>query len=197
MIDKSGDFRILIDRLQTGDVSAAEELVERYGPHICRAIRRRFRTRKLKILYSTEDCMQSVWGSVFANMERIAEIESPDHLMRYLSRIAFNKLVDQNRHYHAQRNDVDRECAIPGSQTADRFGLVDPGPSPSHKVAVDDEWEQRTKGLSSEKKTILELKAQGHTSDEIAERTSYSGRGIRRMLSQLGELFVRDASRTS
>ena len=47
MIDSHVHFQKLLDRLQTGDVTAAEELVEHYGPHICRAIRRRCRTRKL------------------------------------------------------------------------------------------------------------------------------------------------------
>ena len=89
MIDKQDHFRELLDRLQDGDVTAAEELVDRYGPHICRAIRRRFRSRKMRILYSTEDCLQSV----FAQMDRIAKLESPEHLMRYLTRVACNKLV--------------------------------------------------------------------------------------------------------
>ncbi|MBC8290489.1 MAG: sigma-70 family RNA polymerase sigma factor [Planctomycetes bacterium] len=191
MIDKQAHFKELLERLRAGDVSAADELVERYGPHICRAIRRRFRSRKLRILYSTEDCLQSVWQSVFGQMDRIAELESPEHLMRYLTRVACNKLVDQNRHLHAQRNDVDREFSLANSHTADQHKLVDPGPSPSAQAAVQDEWDQKTQGLSSEKRTILEMSARGHTSEEIAEQTSYSGRGIRRVLSQLGELFVR------
>lgn len=191
MIDKQAHFRELLDRLREGDVTAADELVKRYGPHICRAIRRRVRSRKLRVLYSTEDCLQSVWQSVFAQMDRIVELESPEHLMRYLTRVACNKLVDQNRHLHAQRNNIDRECSLADSQVADKYRLVDPGPSPSARAAIQDEWEQKTRGLSTEKKAILELSAQGHTSEEIAKRTSYSGRGIRRLLHQLGELFTR------
>ena len=190
MIDKQAYFQDLLDRLQDGDVTAAEELVDQYGPHICRAIRRRFRSRKMRILYSTEDCLQSVWQSVFAQMERISQLESPEHLMRYLTRIACNKLIDQDRHLRAQRNDIDRECALANSQTADRHRLVDPGPSPSAQVAVQDEWDQKTQGLSSDKRTILELRISGHTSEEIAEQTSRSGRAVRRMLSQLGEIFT-------
>jgi DNA-directed RNA polymerase specialized sigma24 family protein len=187
----SEDFKNLLQRLGEGDATAAEELVGRFGPHIVRSIRRRFRHRKLRILYSTEDCMQSVWGSVFCNMDKLAQMESPEHLMHYLAKVACNKIVDQDRHLRAQRNDVDRECALPGSQTADRFGLESPGPTPSAQVAAKDEWEHKTKGLSSEKRTILELRAMGHTSEEIAEQTKYSGRGIRRILDQLGGLFTR------
>lgn len=181
MVHRSEDFKNLLQRLSDGDITAAEELVDRYGPHIVRAIRRRFRHRKLKISYSTEDCLQSVWGSVFCNMDRLVRMESPNHLMHYLARVAMNKLVDQDRHLRAQRNDVERECSLPGSQTADRFGLQSPGPTPSAQVAAKDEWEQKTKGLSSEKRTILELRAMGHTSEEITEQTEYSGRGIRRI----------------
>lgn len=188
---RSDDFKNLLHRLQEGDRAAAEELVLRYGPHIVGSIQRRFRRQKLRVLYSADDCMQSVWGSVFCNLDKIAQMESPEHLMHYLAKVASNKLVDQDRHLRAQRNDVERECALPGSQTADRFGLASPGPTPSAQVAAKDEWEQKTKGLSIEQRTILELRAMGHTSEEIAEKTEYSGRGIRRILDQLSGLFFR------
>jgi hypothetical protein len=33
-----------------------------YDTHVARAIHRRFRTRKMRIPYGTDDCIQSVWG---------------------------------------------------------------------------------------------------------------------------------------
>jgi DNA-directed RNA polymerase specialized sigma24 family protein len=191
MIDKREDFQLLLDRLKSGDVQAAEELVKKYGPHVVRAIQRRARSNKMRILYSTEDCMQSVWGSIFGDREKMAKIQSPEHMVRYLARVAYNKLIDQDRHQRAQRNDIYRECPLPGEDTQDRFGLVDGDPSPSHKALVEDEWEHQTRGLSSAKKTILDLHRKGHTSEEIAVHTEYSGRGIRRIIHQFTEMFRR------
>jgi DNA-binding NarL/FixJ family response regulator len=60
-------------------------------------------------------------------------------------------------------------------------------------VEIDDEWDVRTKGLSTEKRTILDLHRQGHTSDEIAEKTDRSGRGIRRVIQQFRDMFKRNS----
>lgn len=191
MIDSHVHFQKLLDRLQTGDVTAAEELVEHYGPHICRAIRRRCRTRKLQILYSTEDCLQSVWQAVFVQMDRLAHCTSPEHLLRYLTRIASNKLIDRNRNLCSQRNDIGRERPLFDSGFDECHRLADPGSSPSVQVAARDEWEQKTQGLSTERRDILQLKASGLSTQEIAEKRGCSGRTIRRVLRELKDLFSR------
>jgi hypothetical protein len=65
--------------------------------------------------------------------------------------------------------------------------------TPSQAVAIEDEWEVRTKGLSTERRTIIELHRQGHTSDEIAKQTDRSGRGIRRVIQQFRDMFRRNS----
>lgn len=194
MIDGLDDFKLLMKRLGDGDVAAAEEVVDQYGEHVTRAIRRRFRTRKMRVLYETEDCMQSVWGSVFSDVERVASIQTPEHLMRYLARVAGNKLIDRDRKFRAQCNDIYRECDLPESESPGENSLIAGSLTPSQIAAFDDEWEVRTKELSTEKRTILELHRQGHTSDEIAEQTDRSGRGIRRVIQQCRDIFKRNST---
>lgn len=192
MIDGIDDFKTLMRQLGEGDVTAAEQVVDRYGIHITRAIRRRFRTRKMRVLYGTEDCMQSVWGSIFADVNRVARIETPEHLMQYLARVAGNKLIDRERKLRAMRNDIYRECDLPEPNAPGESALATGDLTPSQAVAIDDEWEVRTKGLSTEKRTIIELHRQGHTSDEIAKQTDRSGRGIRRVIQQFRDMFRRN-----
>lgn len=189
MIDGMDDFKSLMRRLGEGDVAAAEQVVDRYGAHVTRAIRRRFRSRKMRVLYGTEDCMQSVWGSIFSDVDRVAKIETPEHLMQYLAKVAGNKLIDRDRQLRAQRNDIYRECELPEPGEPGQSALADADLTPSQAVAIDDEWDVRTKGLSTEQKTILDLHRQGHTSDEIAEKTDRSGRGIRRIIQKFREMF--------
>ncbi|NQV25148.1 MAG: sigma-70 family RNA polymerase sigma factor [Rhodopirellula sp.] len=188
-MDRLDDFKSLMRRLGDGDVTAAEQVVDRYGEHVTRAIRRRFRTHKMRVLYETEDCLQSVWGSIFSDVERVAKIETPEHLMQYLAKVAANKLIDRDRNLRAQCNDVYRECALPDTGESGRNQLVTGDLTPSQAVAIDDEWEVRTKGLSTENRTILEMHRQGHTSDEIAEQTARSGRGIRRIIQKFRDMF--------
>ncbi len=186
------DFKSLMRRLGEGDATAAEQVVDQYGAHVTRAIRRRFRTRKMRVLYGTEDCMQSVWGSIFSDIDRVAKIDTPEHLMLYLAKVAGNKLIDRDRQQRALCNDIYRECDLPESKANGQGGLTSGDLTPSQAVAIDDEWNVRTKGLSTEKRTILELHRQGHTSDEIAAKTGRSSRGIRRVIQQLREMFGND-----
>jgi len=195
MVDATDDFKSLMRRLGEGDASAAELVVDRYGAHVTRAIRRRFRTRKMRVLYGTEDCMQSVWGSIFSDVDRVAKIETPEHLMQYLAKVAGNKLIDRDRKLRAQCNDVYRECDLPDAEGPGQSALATGDLTPSQAVAIDDEWDVRTKGLSTEKRTILELHRQGHTSDEIAEKTDRSGRGIRRVIQQFRDMLKRNSDR--
>lgn len=195
MVDGMDDFKSLMRRLGEGDASAAELVVDRYGAHVTRAIRRRFRTRKMRILYGTEDCMQSVWGSIFSDVDRVAKIETPEHLMQYLARVAGNKLIDRDRKLRAQCNDVYRECDLPEADGPEQSALATGDLTPSQAIAIDDEWDVRTKGLSTEKRTIMDLHRQGHTSDEIAEKTDRSARGIRRVIQQCRDIFRRDSDR--
>lgn len=180
-----------MQRLGTGDRTAATQVVERYGEHITRAIRRRFRTRKMRVLYATEDCMQSVWGSIFADLERIAKIESPEHLMKHLVTVASNKLIDRDRKMRARRNDVYRECDLAEADSSDEKAMTSGDLSPSQLVAIDDEWEVQSQGMTPEQRTILDLHRKGHTSEEIARKTDFSGRGIRRIIQQFRETITR------
>lgn len=193
MTDDIDDFKSLMRRLGEGDVTAAEQVVDRYGMHVTRSIRRRFRTRKMRVLYGTEDCMQSVWGSIFSDVDRVARIETPEHLMQYLAKVAGNKLIDRDRKLRAQRNNVYRECDLPEPESPGQSALATGDLTPSQAVAIDDEWEFRTKGLSTEKRAILELHREGHTSDEIAEQTDRSGRSVRRVIQKLKDMFRRNS----
>lgn len=193
MVDRQDDFKALMQRLGAGDRTAAAQVVERYGEHITRAIRRRFRTRKMRVLYATEDCMQSVWGSIFSDLDRLAKIESSEHLMKHLVTVAGNKLIDRDRKLRARCNDVYRECDLPDVDSPDQSALTASDLTPSQVVAIDDEWEVRTRGLSPEQRTVLELHRQGHTSEEIAAKTEFSGRGVRRIIQQFREMFTRNS----
>lgn len=193
MIDGMDDFKSLMQRLGAGDESAAEQVVNRYGDHLAHAIKRRLRSQKMRVRYGTEDCLQSVWKSMFSNIDKLAKIKTPEHLMNYLAKMASNKLIDRDRQLKAQRNDISRECGLPEPGSAGHNALAAQEPTPSQVVAIDDEWEVRTKDLPEDVKEILELRRRGYTSKEIAEKTNRSTRGVRQIIQQFRELFEKDS----
>ena len=191
MADRTQRFHNLLTRLKAGDQDAATQVVEEYGPHIYRAIRRRFRSKKLQILYNSDDCMQSVWGWFFANAADFDKCDTPRHLINYLARTAANKLIDQQRSLNAGRNDINREAPLANSKCLDQFGLVDPGPTPSHRVSLQDQYDHCTRGLSPEKRTIVAMYAEGHSPEEIPVKLNLavSPRSVRRLLDDLISKF--------
>jgi len=186
LIHDSSEFRQLMERLRQGDPSAAETVVSRYGQHIAHAVRRRIRSRHILALYDTDDCVQSVWAAVFDNVDRLARLESPQDLIRFLSHLACCRLVDCHRRLYADRQDVSRNVPLPGSESADRMSLADHDPTPSQAAEFRDEWDHTLNQLPSERKRILEMYRDGHTSSEIADVTGRTGRGIRYILQRIG-----------
>ncbi|MBI1311053.1 sigma-70 family RNA polymerase sigma factor [bacterium] len=189
MQSRLADFDTLILRLTNGDKDAPRELVERFGPHIIRAIRRRFRTQKMRTLYETEDCLQSVWASIFSDLERLRELESPQQLVNYLATVAANKLVDNNRRHSSQKNNVGLETSV--ESEADAFEMEAADPSPSQMAAARDEWDHQTKKLTNREKTVLSLHLAGHSSGEIAQQMDVTSRGIRQMIAHVSDVLLR------
>ncbi len=196
---ESSDFDVLMKRLLAGDEDAPQELVDRYGPHIIRSIRRRFRTQRMRTLYATEDCMQSVWASIFSDLVRLKKLESPQQLVNYLATVASNKLVDNNRRHSSQKNNVGLEKSV--DQQSESFGVEADDPSPSQMAAARDEWEHQTAKLSQREKTVLSMHLEGHSSNEIAETIHVTGRGVRHIIGNVSALLSgkkqRPADRTN
>lgn len=186
-------FDQLMNRLMNGDPSAPEELVEHFGPQIVRSIRRRFRIQKIRTLYATEDCLQSVWASIFANLNRLTELKSPQQLVNYLATVASNKLVDNNRRHSSQKNNVGLERPL--EQGDGMLAVPASDPSPSQTAAACDEWEHQTSRLTDREKTVLSLHLEGHSSSEIARRVNVTGRGVRHIIGQVSSLLMKRTAR--
>ncbi len=185
----SFDFDVLMRRLIAGDKDAAQELVDRYGPHIVRSIRRRFRSQRMRTLYGTEDCMQSVWASIFCDLERLRKLESPQQLINYLAGVASHKLVDNNRRHSSQKNNVGLEISV--EQKSEAFSIEAQDSSPSQMAAARDEWEHQTRKLSRREQTVLSLHLEGHSSNEIARKMDVTGRGVRHIIGNISTLLGR------
>src|SRR5436305_12736501 len=99
-------FRDLIARVRGGDERAATDLVRRYEPAIRRAVRFRLTDPRLRRTCDSMDVCQSVLLSFFVRAASGQyDLESPEQLLRLLTTMARNKLLNQARQQHAARRD--------------------------------------------------------------------------------------------
>src|SRR5947199_166235 len=87
-------FQELSQRVRSGDLAAAKELVNRYESKIRRVVRVKLDTR-LQRPFDSMDICQSVRASFFvrAAMGQY-ELQTPEQVMKFLSTIARNKLIN-------------------------------------------------------------------------------------------------------
>src|SRR5271155_5717236 len=99
-------FRDLIGRVRQGDEQAAAELVRKYEPAIRRAVRFRLTDTRLRRTCDSMDVCQSVLLSFFVRAASGQyDLDSPEQLLRLLTTMARNKLLNQARQQQAARRD--------------------------------------------------------------------------------------------
>src|SRR6476620_1110799 len=90
----------MIERLNAGDLSAAERAFVAYEPFLRMAVRRRL-NRSLRTKLDSTDVVQSVWVDILARFRdsdwRFTDVTQ---LRAFLVRIAYNRLIDRRRKYH-------------------------------------------------------------------------------------------------
>src|SRR3954452_14094094 len=123
-------FQQLIGRVRRGDQQAAALLVQRYEPAIRRAVRFRLTDPRLRRTCDSLDVCQSVLLSFFV---RVASgqyaLETPDQLLRLLTTMARNKLLNKARQQHAAR----RDNRLVTDDVADH-DVAEPAPGPPQQA---------------------------------------------------------------
>ncbi len=179
--DQLADF---LKRIQDGDEGAARELLQRYEAEVRLVVRRRL-PRLLRSRFDSLDFLQSVWGSFFRRMrEAPAEFEDSRHLVAFLARAAKNKVIDEYRRAASQKNDMRREEPLWGDGRQPRE-VASPVDSPIEVAQAHEVFDRLNALLPRERKTILELKAQGLSSKDIGDRLGISERTVQRVIEEL------------
>jgi RNA polymerase sigma factor (sigma-70 family) len=188
----TNDFAALLQRVRTGCPDAKKELFERYGEAVRRVVRR-WLQQPMRRQYDSVDFEQSVWASFFLGATDRYSFPTADDLVAFLSRVAYNKVMDATRERLNQKHDLRRECSLdeptsPGSPDPLVNNLPGPTHTPSHYVVADERWRKLTKNLPPGHVRILELLQAGYTQAEIAQRLGCDPKTIRRLLDKLSEI---------
>jgi RNA polymerase sigma-70 factor (ECF subfamily) len=173
------DFGQLIQEVRDGSEEAARQLVEQYGPHILRVVRRRL-NRDLRAKFDSVDFVQAVWASFFADRPGLQRFRGPEDVANFLAAMASNKVIDETRRrLHTRKRDVSREEVLPESV------LVAPQPTPSEVVSVQEQWDQLLVGQPAHYQKILRLRREGVNCKDIAAQLHLNEKTVRRVVQKL------------
>ena len=181
------EFRVLLEKAQAGSQDAMCELIERYAPHIVRAVRRKL-SKAIRPKFDSFDFVQGVWASFFAASRGFAKFDRPEELMGYLVTLAHNQVVDEiRRRMMTEKYDVNRERSLDDSDLHVARSLAALEPSPSEVAVADELWARLLKGQPEHYRRILELRRAGNTQQQIADELGLNEKTVRRAIQRIFE----------
>ena len=182
----------LVALAKKGDPSALNQLCSVYGERVRRMIRLRL-DQKLRSKFDSVDIVQDALLQALGGLKDFTYRNEGDFL-RWLSKIAENKLYDTLVKFHTEKRDVCREISFINREgrSADEGSIGAAGPicttTPSiiasRKEALD-KLEQALDELKPEYKQIIVLKKiEGLSHAEIAERLCKNTGAVRMLLAR-------------
>lgn len=179
----------LVALAKEGDEPAIDQLCRIYGERVRRIVRIRLNT-KLRPKLDSVDVVQDALVLALGGLKDFTYRNEGDFL-RWLSKIAENKLRDIHKGFLANKRDIHKEISLKykGSSTDDSFhGAAEPfgNTTPSvimRKKEALDRLEQALDTLKPEYREVIVLKKiEGLSHSEIAERLNKSTNAVPMLL---------------
>ena len=163
------DLAQILEAAHRGDQSAWEALFRECYPKVRRVVRRKL-NRSMRSLYDSTDFASDVMKSLAANVGHL-DFPSIDSLMAFLAQVAEQKVIDEYRRRHTLKRDMTRERPLcpsgagcrPGPALLRRSDRQPGGPGQRGPRAL-------LSARNETERTIIELKQQGYSNADIAER---------------------------
>lgn len=175
----------LLEQWRAGDQRAAQVLFDRYSNRLMGLARRRI-SQRLASRVDPEDVVQSVFRTFFARAkEGQFHFEEQDDLSKLLVRITVHKTLRQVEFHKAAKRNPDLEAGQ-GEHVHERMrDLLAREPSPEAIVVFCDQLEHFMAQVGPEDRKILEMRLQGFSNEEIAEKLGVYDRKIRRVIERI------------
>jgi DNA-directed RNA polymerase specialized sigma24 family protein len=170
--------------LEAGDGEAAEKLWRHFFDDLVRLARARLRAAP-KAVADEEDAALSAFDSFCRGATRgcYPRLHDRDDLWRLLVVITERKAIDQAQRERRLRRGGGRILGTPDLPDGDRLvrGAVLPEPTPEFAALMADECRQLLSRLRDESlRTVANLRLEGYTNEEIADRLGCSLRSVAR-----------------
>jgi RNA polymerase sigma-70 factor, ECF subfamily len=177
--------RTLVHLWRGGDQEAAQKLFDRYVDRLVAVAKRRI-SERLAGRIDAEDVVQSVFRTFFVRArEGKFQIKDPDDLCRLLARMTVHKTLRKVEHHTAAKRDAGAEVGQSEDAQQRLSEFLDREPSPDAANSFLDELEHFLAQLKPEEQQILELRMQGHSTEEIAGQLKTYDRKVRRVMERI------------
>lgn len=184
-------FRKLIEEVRAGSPEAFRQVIDQYGRHVFRAVRRRLDPR-MRSKFDSDDFAQAVWVSLFDKRQQLNSFAEPEELIKYLAGLASNKVVDERRRrLQLQEHNVTCERQIDDPEYQSQITAKSSPPTPSAFAMANEQMEVLCRDERETYLQVVELRRKGATFAEIAFRTGVPEKTIQRLLKRLSRRIVR------
>jgi RNA polymerase sigma factor (sigma-70 family) len=182
------ELQELVASIREGSEDAVWRLIEIYGPHIRRVVRRHL-DRRLRSRFDSIDFVQAVWASFFREPIQARSFSSPDEIIGYLANTARNKVVDESRRNLSAKYDVRKERSFHDKRNeTDDIATAEPGP---HEVAIVREaWKRLMEQQPACHREIVRLRLAGSSDSDIAARLDIHERSVRKIVDRILEQLL-------
>jgi RNA polymerase sigma-70 factor (ECF subfamily) len=184
--------RFIQDLGRGGNEQTARQLFDTYVERLMALARKRI-SQRLASRVDPEDIVQSVFRTFFGRLkEGRFEIADQDDLTKLLMRITVHKTLRQVAYHKAAKRDPSLETGQDDSACAGLLELLDREPSPEDAVTFCDQLEHFLSKLRPQERQILEMRMQGYSNEEIADKLGIYDRKIRRILERVRGLAAQE-----
>lgn len=185
MSDSGRSFAELLEQARGGSDAAVVELLDRYGPHVLRVVRKAM-SHRLRSKFDSSDFVQAVWASFFVHRQQVDRFSSPEQFVAFLAAMARHKVVDEyRRRVHTQKYDVTRERSLDDNSAVSDANIRARTPTPSQVAQAHERWDALVEGRPPRDQEILRLRCDGFNYDEIGRRLGVNERTVRRVFERL------------
>ena len=176
---------VLVSRWRAGDQEAARQIFERYVSQLLTLASRRI-SQRLASRVDPEDIVQSVFRTFFHRArEGQFQIDDPDDLCKLLARITVHKTLRQIAFHRRAKRDACQEAGQGDAEADHMMSLLASEPTPEDTVALYDQMEHFLGQLGTEDRRILQMRMEGYSNVEIADKLNITDRKIRRLLERI------------
>ena len=181
---ESASLMALLADVRQGSEPAAWAIIDLYGSHVLRAVRRSMHYR-LRNEFDSNDFVQMVWVSFFRRPDELGHLHSPKQLVAWLVSIARNKVIDEvRRRLKSKRRDVTRNVYLDGDPTIARR-LPARDATPSAVAMAKERWETLVDQQPERVQRMLEMRLGGAKFSEIAEELHLHERTVRKTIDRI------------
>jgi RNA polymerase sigma-70 factor (ECF subfamily) len=167
MNEVPADFETLLARARAGDAAAVEQLARQYEPKV-RIVARVLLGPALRPYLDSMDLVQSVHRSLLGGLQQgRMDVSTPDNLIGLALTMVRRKAARQWRRLQRQKR-LDGTAGgvddLPGLLAS----LSCPHPDPAQAAQFNDQLRQLCDHLDTSERRVLEMRLQGHSTEEIA-----------------------------